>query len=135
MLTDKSLLRQPKKNYMNEEQLEFFKERLILQKQDILESLKETSENLQNQDREADDNDRASLEEERWLELRIREREAKLLSKIDEALARIEDGSYGYCEDTGDEIGLERILVRPTATLSIDAKQRRESIERGFSDS
>ncbi len=135
MLTDKSLLRQPKKNYMNEEQLEFFKDRLVQQKQDILESLKETSENLQNQDREADDNDRASLEEERWLELRIREREAKLLSKIDEALARIEDGSYGYCEDTGDEIGLERILVRPTATLSIDAKQRRESIERGFSDS
>jgi len=120
---------------MNEEQLEFFKERLMQQKQDIIESLKETSENLQNQDREADDNDRASLEEERWLELRIREREAKLLSKIDEALARIEDGSYGYCEDTGDEIGLERILVRPTATLSIDAKQRRESIERGFSDS
>lgn len=135
MLTEKSILRQAKKNYMNEEQLEFFKERLNQQKQDIIESLKETSENLQNQDREADDNDRASLEEERWLELRIREREAKLLSKIDEALARIEDGSYGYCEDTGDEIGLERILVRPTATLSIDAKQRRESIERGFSDS
>jgi RNA polymerase-binding protein DksA len=135
VLTEKSILRQAKKNYMNEEQLEFFKERLIQQKQDIIESLKETSENLQNQDREADDNDRASLEEERWLELRIREREAKLLSKIDEALARIEDGSYGYCEDTGDEIGLERILVRPTATLSIDAKQRRESIERGFSDS
>ncbi len=135
MLTEKSILRQAKKNYMNEEQLEFFKERLMQQKQDIIESLKETSENLQNQDREADDNDRASLEEERWLELRIREREAKLLSKIDEALARIEDGSYGYCEDTGDEIGLERILVRPTATLSIDAKQRRESIERGFSDS
>lgn len=135
MLTEKSILRQAKKNYMNEEQLQFFKDRLNEQKQDIIESLKETSENLQNQDREADDNDRASLEEERWLELRIREREAKLLSKIDEALARIEDGSYGYCEDTGDEIGLERILVRPTATLSIDAKQRRESIERGFSDS
>lgn len=135
MLTEKSILRQAKKNYMNEEQLTFFKDRLSEQKTDIIESLKETSENLQNQGKEADDNDRASQEEERWLELRIREREAKLLGKIEEALARIEDGSYGYCEDTGDEIGLERIIVRPTATLSIDAKQRRESIERGFSES
>lgn len=135
MLTEKSILREPKKNYMNKTQLEFFRERLIKQKNDIIYSLKETSENLQNQEREADDNDRASLEEERWLELRIRDREAKLLGKIDEALARIDDGSYGYCEDTGDEIGIERILVRPTATLSIDAKQRRESIEKGFSES
>lgn len=134
MLTDKSILRQPKKNYMNDEQLAFFKEKLLKQKQDILTGLRETSANLQNQEREADDNDRASLEEERWLELRIRDREGKLLAKIDEALKRIEDGSYGYCEDTGDEIGLKRILARPTATLSIDAKQRRESIERGFSD-
>ncbi len=134
MLTEKSILREPKKNYMNDTQLEFFRERLLKQKNDIIDSLKETSENLQNQEREADDNDRASLEEERWLELRIRDREAKLLGKIDEALGRIEDGSYGYCEDTGDEIGIERILVRPTATLSIDAKQRRESIEKGFSE-
>jgi len=134
VLTEKSILREPKKNYMNDNQLDFFKERLLQQKNDIIDSLKETSENLQNQEREADDNDRASLEEERWLELRIRDREAKLLGKIDEALGRIDDGSYGYCEDTGDEIGIERILVRPTATLSIDAKQRRESIERGFSE-
>jgi len=134
VLTEKSILREPKKNYMNDTQLEFFRERLLKQKNDIIDSLKETSENLQNQEREADDNDRASLEEERWLELRIRDREAKLLGKIDEALGRIEDGSYGYCEDTGDEIGIERILVRPTATLSIDAKQRRESIEKGFSE-
>jgi len=134
VLTEKSILREPKKNYMNDTQLEFFRERLVKQKNDIIDSLKETSENLQNQEREADDNDRASLEEERWLELRIRDREAKLLGKIDEALGRIEDGSYGYCEDTGDEIGIERILVRPTATLSIDAKQRRESIEKGFSE-
>lgn len=134
MLTEKSLLRQPKKNYMNEEQLEFFKNLLLSQKQEIINGLKETSEHLQNQEREADENDRASLEEERWLELRIRERESKLLSKIDQALRRIEDGTYGYCDDTGDEIGLERLLVRPTAMLSIEAKQRRESIERSYSE-
>jgi DnaK suppressor protein len=134
VLTEKSLLRQPKKNYMNEEQLEFFKNLLLQQKQDILNGLKETSQHLQNQDRETDENDRASLEEERWLELRIRERESKLLRKIDAALKRIEEGSYGYCEDTGDEIGLERLLIRPTAVLSIEAKQRRESIERGYSE-
>jgi len=134
VLTEKSLLRQPKKNYMNEEQTEFFKNLLLQQKEDIINGLKETSEHLQNQEREADENDRASQEEERWLELRIRERESKLLTKIDEALHRIEEGTYGYCEDTGDEIGLERLLVRPTAVLSVEAKQRRESIERGYSE-
>lgn len=134
MLTEKSILRQPKKNYMNDEQLDFFKSLLLGQKEEIINGLKETSEHLQNQEREADENDRASLEEERWLELRIRERESKLLSKIDQALRRIEDGSYGFCEDTGDEIGLERLLIRPTAVLSIEAKQRRESIERSYSE-
>ena len=134
MLTEKSILRQPKKNYMNDEQLQFFKDLLLSQKEEIINGLKETSEHLQNQEREADENDRASLEEERWLELRIRERESKLLNKIDKALRRIEDGSYGFCEDTGDEIGLERLLIRPTAMLSIEAKQRRESIERSYSE-
>jgi len=134
VLTEKSILRQPKKNYMNDEQLDFFKSLLLGQKEEIINGLKETSEHLQNQEREADENDRASLEEERWLELRIRERESKLLSKIDQALRRIEDGSYGFCEDTGDEIGLERLLIRPTAVLSIEAKQRRESIERSYSE-
>ena len=89
---------------------------------------------MQTQEREADENDRASLEEERWLELRIREREGKLISKIDEALHRIEDGSYGYCDETGEEIGVQRLLIRPTATLSIEAKQRRENIEKAYSD-
>lgn len=134
MLTEKSLLREPKKNYMNDGQMAFFKSLLKNQKDEIINGLKETSEHLQNQEREADENDRASLEEERWLELRIRERESKLLGKIDEALRRIKDGSYGYCQDTGDEIGLERLLIRPTAVLSIEAKQRRESIERGYSE-
>lgn len=119
---------------MNDEQLEFFRNLLQSQKEEIINGLKETSEHLQNQEREADENDRASLEEERWLELRIRERESKLLNKIDQALRRIEDGTYGFCEDTGDEIGLERLLIRPTAMLSIEAKQRRESIERSYSE-
>ncbi len=132
MLTEKSLLRQPKKNYMNEEQLGFYKDLLEKEKKDILDGLKETNQNLQEQNVEIDENDRASLEEGRWLELRIRERESKLLTKIEEALLRIKDGDYGYCEDTGEEIGLERLLIRPTATLSIDAKNRRESIEKGF---
>ena len=135
MLTKEELLKQPKENYMNEEQLEFFRQLLLKQKQEIINGIKETEQLLQNQEREADENDRATLEEERWLELRIRERESKLLRKIDEALRRIDEGEYGYCEDTGEEIGLERLLVRPTATLSIEAKQRRENIEKAYSDS
>ncbi len=134
MLTEKALLKQPKKNYMNEEQIEFFRNLLKTQREELVKSLKETNEHLKNQEREADENDRASLEEERWLELRIRERESKLIAKIDEALQRIEDGTYGYCEETGEEIGLKRLLVRPTATLSIEAKQRRENVEKAYSD-
>ncbi len=134
MLTEKALLKQAKSKYMNDEQLEFFRNLLQSQKDELVNSLKETSDNLQNQEREADENDRASLEEGRWLELRIREREGKLIQKIDEALLRITDGTYGYCEESGEEIGLERLLVRPTATLSIEAKQRRESIEKAYTD-
>ncbi len=134
MLTEKELLKQSKDDYMNDAQLGYFKDLLVKQKEELLVSLRETSEHLQNQARETDENDRASLEEERWLELRIRERELKLVRKIDEALRRIEEGTYGYCEDTGEEIGLERLLIRPTATLSIEAKQRRETLEKSFAD-
>lgn len=134
MLTEEELLKQPEEDYMNDEQLAFFKNMLLQQKDELIHGLEETSDNLQNQERESDENDRATLEEERWLELRIRERESKLISKIDSALRRIEDGSYGYCDDSGEEIGLERLLIRPTATLSIEAKQRRESIEKGYVD-
>ena len=134
MLTEKALLKQAKSKYMNDEQLEFFRNLMQTQKDELVNSLKETSDNLQNQEREADENDRASLEEGRWLELRIREREGKLIQKIDEALLRITDGTYGYCEESGEEIGIERLLVRPTATLSIEAKQRRESIEKAYTD-
>lgn len=134
MLTEKALLRQPKKKYMSEEQIAYFKDLLDEQRQDIINGLKETNELLQGQSPEIDDNDRATQEEGRWLELRIRDREGKLLRKIDKALARIKEGAYGYCDDTGEEIGLQRLLIRPTASLSIDAKNRRESIEKGFSE-
>jgi len=134
MLTEKALLKQAKSKYMNDEQLEFFRNLMQTQKDELVNSLKETSDHLQNQEREADESDRASLEEGRWLELRIREREGKLIQKIDEALLRITDGSYGYCDESGEEIGLERLLIRPTATLSIEAKQRRESIEKAYTD-
>ena len=134
MLTEKALLKQAKSKYMNDEQLEFFRNLMQIQKDELVSSLKATSNNLQNQEREADENDRASLEEGRWLELRIREREGKLIQKIDEALLQIADGSYGYCDESGEEIGLERLIVRPTATLSIEAKQRRESIEKAYTD-
>ena len=134
MLTEKALLKQAKSKYMNDEQLEFYRDLMQTQKDELVNSLKATSDNLQNQEREADENDRASLEEGRWLELRIREREGKLIQKIDEALLRITDGTYGYCEESGEEIGLERLIVRPTATLSIEAKQRRESIEKAYTD-
>lgn len=134
MLTEEALLKQPPEKYMEDEQLEFFKNLLQVQKEELVSSLKETNTNLQTQEREADENDRATLEEERWLELRIREREGKLISKIDEGLRRLEDGSYGYCDETGEEIGLQRLLIRPTATLTIEAKQRRENIEKAYTD-
>ncbi len=134
MLTEEQLLSQPEDDYMSEEQLAFFKGVLEIQKDELVQGLEETSSHLQNQERESDENDRATLEEERWLELRIREREGKLIIKIDSAFRRIENGSYGYCDDSGEEIGLERLLIRPTATLSIEAKQRRESIEKGYVD-
>ena len=134
MLTEKELLAQPEDDYMSDEQVGFFKAVLEKQKDELVHGLEETSQHLQNQERESDENDRASLEEERWLELRIREREGKLIVKIDRALRRMEGGTYGYCDDSGEEIGLERLLIRPTASLSIEAKQRRESIEKGYVD-
>ena len=85
-----------------------------------------TSEHLRDNDMVPDPADRATIEEEHALELRTRERERKLMKKVDQALARIDDGAYGYCEETGDAIGLPRLLARPTATMSVEAQQRRE---------
>lgn len=130
MLTEKQLLKASEKNYMNEEQLEFFRQRLLEQRKEIENDIERARDELSNGTNEADELDRATAEEERWLSLRISEREGKLLRKIDEALQRIEDGEYGYCEDTGDPIGIPRLLARPTATLSAEAKTRREQLEK-----
>ncbi len=130
MLTEEELLAAPEENYMNEEQLEFFRQRLLQARAEIEHDIERARAELSNGTNEADELDRATAEEERWLSLRISEREGKLLRKIDEALQRIEDGEYGYCEDTGDPIGIPRLLARPTATLSAEAKTRREQLEK-----
>lgn len=129
-LTEEELLKAPEKDYMNEAQLEFFRQRLLAQRAELENDIARARSELSTNENEPDELDRASAEEERWLSLRISEREGKLLRKIDEALQRIDDGDYGYCEDTGDPIGIPRLLARPTATLSAEAKTRREQLEK-----
>ena len=108
--------------FMNERQLEYFKQKLLNWKEDILRESRETLAHLQTEtENHPDLADRATSETDRALELRTRDRQRKLISKIDEALRRIEDGSYGYCEDTGEPIGVARLEARPIATLSIEA--------------
>jgi len=120
---------------MNPVMLEYFRHRLLLWKQDLLAESNETIQNLRQEPHlEADLADRASLEAERSLELRTRDRERKLISKIEAALRRIEDGSYGYCEDTMEPISLRRLEARPIATLSIEAQERHERLERTHRD-
>ena len=121
--------------FMNERQLEYFKQKLLNWKEDILRESRETLAHLQTEtENHPDLADRATSETDRALELRTRDRQRKLISKIDEALRRIEDGSYGYCEDTGEPIGIPRLLARPTATLSVEAQERRERREKQFGD-
>ncbi|WP_198003218.1 RNA polymerase-binding protein DksA [Alkalilimnicola ehrlichii MLHE-1] len=131
MLTKEQLLASPPEDYMNDEQLAYFRQLLEKERKEILEGLESTTRHLRDDNsREPDEHDRATLEEEYQLELRIRERETRLLRKIDQALRRIETGEYGYCEVTGEPIGIPRLLARPTATLSIEAKERAEVEER-----
>jgi len=129
-LTEEELLNMPDEAYMNAQQLEFFRQRLLAQREEIEKDIARARNELSSGENEPDELDRASAEEERWLSLRISEREGKLLRKIDEAIQRIDDGDYGYCEDTGDPIGIPRLLARPTATLSAEAKTRREQLEK-----
>ena len=120
-----------KEPFMNAKQKEFFKRKLLAWRSDIIQETKETLNNLQKEVVNFSDLvDRASSETDRSLELRARDRQRKLISKIDEALLRIEDGAYGYCEDTGESIGLKRLVARPIATLSIDSQERHERKER-----
>lgn len=131
-ITEADLLKMPTQQYMNQVQLVFFRDRLLALKREIAQNASATSDNLRSTEFQIDPSDRATQEEEHSIELRVRDRERKLLRKIDQGLARIDDGSYGYCEETGEPIGLRRLLARPTATLSVEAQQRRERRERVY---
>jgi DnaK suppressor protein len=120
--------------FMNEKQRNYFRQRLLDWKNEILHSSRMTLENLQESEQHPDITDRASSETDRALELRARDRQRKLISKIDAALGRIEDGSYGYCEETGEPISLKRLDARPIATLSLEAQERHERRERIYRD-
>lgn len=119
----------PAKDYMNEVQLAFFKEMLLKMQAEILSNAGETTEHLRENEVVPDPADRATIEEEHALELRTRDRERKLLKKVAQALERVASGEYGWCEETGEPIGVGRLLARPTATLSLEAQQRREKFK------
>lgn len=134
VIMESELLKMSEDEYMNEAQLEFFRARLRAMKDEIIDNARETGEHLKENEVFADPNDRATVEEENMLEQRVRDRERKLLKKIDQSLARIEAGEYGYCLETGDPIGIPRLLARPTAELSIEAQEKHERMEKLFAD-
>ena len=124
-----------KEPFMNERQRDYFRLRLLTWREDILKEAKETLLHLQEENQNHPDiADRASSETDRAIELRARDRQRKLIAKIDEALARIDDGTYGYCEETGEPISLRRLEARPIATLSVEAQERHEQRERVYRD-
>lgn len=134
-LTDADLMAMPDAEYMNEVQLAAFRLKLSQLKRDILNSAGETTEHLREDTSVVPDPaDRATIEEEHALELRTRDRERKLLKKIEQSIGRIDAGDYGYCDETGEPIGVGRLLARPTATLSLEAQQRRELKQKMFGD-
>jgi RNA polymerase-binding transcription factor len=124
-----------KEPFMNERQREYFRAKLLAWREDILKEAKETLLHLQEENQNHPDlADRASSETDRAIELRARDRQRKLIAKIDEALGRIDDGTYGYCEETGEPISLRRLEARPIATLSVEAQERHERRERVYRD-
>jgi DnaK suppressor protein len=124
-----------KEEFMNPRQREYFRRKLISWKEEILRDAQETLQHLQQETSNAADiADRASTESDRSIELRTRDRQRKLIAKIDAALRRIEDGSYGFCEETGEPISLQRLEARPIATLSLEAQERHERRERVYRD-
>ncbi|WP_432417482.1 RNA polymerase-binding protein DksA [Comamonas flocculans] len=134
-LSDAEVLAMPDSEYMNEKQLAFFRLKLVRLKQDIHDNAGQTTETLREDTVVVPDPaDRATIEEEHALELRTRDRERKLLKKIEQSIARIDAGDYGYCDETGEPIGVGRLLARPTATLSLEAQQRRELKQKMFGD-
>ena len=134
VLTEDAILKMSEDDYMNDVQLEFFRDRLRQMERDIRNNAGETTEHLRETVIVPDPADRATIEEEHALQLRTRDRERKLLKKIEQALAQIDSGDYGYCEETGDPIGIPRLLARPTATLSLEAQQRRELRQKLYGD-
>ena len=132
--SEEELLKMSEADYMNEDQLAFFRYRLQQMERELLANADETTEHLRETVIVPDPADRATIEEEHALELRTRDRERKLLKKVQQALARIDSGDYGFCEETGDPIGVPRLLARPTATLSLEAQQRREMKQKLYGD-
>ena len=125
----------PEEEYMSPLQLEYFRQRLLQWRADLVEESKQTIENLKDEVRDVgDEAERATRETENSLELRTRDRYRKLIGKIDSTLKRLEAGDYGYCDETGEPIGVGRLLARPTATLSLEAQQRRELKQKMFGD-
>ena len=126
LLTEEELLAQPEEDYMSAEQLAFFRNRLETLQEEILNNASTTTEHLRETEILPDPTDRATIEEQRALELRTRDREYKLLKKVQDALKRIDSGEYGWCMETGEPIGLPRLLARPTTFLCLEAQRARE---------
>lgn len=134
-LTDEDVLAMPESEYMSDLQLEFFRLKLVGLREGILSNAGATTEHLREDTVVVPDPaDRATIEEEHALELRTRDRERKLLKKIEQSIARVDSGDYGYCNETGEPIGVGRLLARPTASLSLEAQQRRELKQKMFGD-
>src|SRR5579864_3763304 len=132
---NKSYRPSDKEPFMNERQREYFRDKLLIWKEEILKETKETLQHLQDENQNHPDlADRASSETDRAIELRARDRQRKLIAKIEAALTRIEDGTYGYCEETGEPISIKRLEARPIATLSVEAQERHERRERVYRD-
>ncbi|WP_071057762.1 RNA polymerase-binding protein DksA [Pelistega sp. MC2] len=134
LLSEEQILAMPESDYMNDAQLAFFKNRLKMLEHDILNKADKTTENLRETQFVPDPADRATIEEEHALELRTRDRERKLLKKVQHSLQLIESKEYGWCEETGEPIGIGRLLARPTATLSLEAQERREKRQKLYGD-
>ncbi len=134
ILTEEEILKMSDEDYMNEAQLAFFKARLQQLERELLKNADETTEHLRETVLVPDPADRATIEEEHALELRTRDRERKLLKKVQQSIALIDAGEYGWCEETGEPIGIARLLARPTANLSLEAQQRRELKQKLYGD-
>ena len=134
LLSEEQILKMSDEDYMNDAQLAFFRHRLQQLEKELLKNAGETTEHLRETVLVPDPADRATIEEEHALELRTRDRERKLLKKVQQSIAAIDAGDYGWCEETGEPIGIARLLARPTATLSLEAQQRRELKQKLYGD-